>query len=81
MYSHAASEYAKFAGLTGHVQRILKNVRRKAIVKSNQMSGEKLKMSGEAQNNFAYSGHMRQVIPYLSYALFGNERKITRTEY
>ena len=31
------------------------NVRRRAIVKSNQMSGEKLEMSGEAQNNFAYS--------------------------
>ena len=38
------------------------NVRRRAIVKSNQMSGEnlemsseKLEMSGEAQNNFTYS--------------------------
>ncbi len=29
------------------------NVQRRAIVKSNQMSGEKLEMSGEAQINFA----------------------------
>ncbi len=31
------------------------NVWRRAVVKFNQMSGEKLEMSGEAQNNFAYS--------------------------
>ncbi len=31
------------------------NVRRRAVVKFNQMSGEKLEMSGKAQNNFAYS--------------------------
>ena len=41
--SHSVTaEYAKFAVLTGHVQRIL------------EMSGEKLEMSNEAQNNFAY---------------------------
>ncbi len=34
------------------------NVRRRAVVEFNQMSGEKLEMSGEAQNNFAYSGHL-----------------------
>ena len=32
------------------------NVWRRAVVKFNQMSGEKLEMSSEAQNNFAYSG-------------------------
>ena len=39
------------------------NVRRRAVVKSNQMSGEKLEMSGEAQNNFAYSGYVMAVGP------------------
>ncbi len=38
----------------------LENVRRRAIVKSNQMSGEKLEMSDEAQNDFAYSGCVRR---------------------
>ena len=32
------------------------NVQRRAIVQCNQMSGEKQEMSGEAQNNFKYSG-------------------------
>ena len=32
------------------------NVRRRAIVQFNKMSGEKLEMSGKAQSNFAYSG-------------------------
>ena len=31
------------------------NVRQRAVFKFKQMSGEKLQMSGEAQNNFAYS--------------------------
>ena len=31
------------------------NLRRRAVVEFNQMFGEKLEMSGEAQNNFAYS--------------------------
>ncbi len=33
----------------------VKNVRRRATVKFNQMSGEEVKMSGEAQKNFVYS--------------------------
>ena len=37
---------------------IFENVRRRAVVKFNQMSVEKLEMSGEAQNNFAYSEYM-----------------------
>ncbi len=31
------------------------NVRRRAAVKFNQMSGEKLQMSGEAKKDFAYT--------------------------
>ena len=31
------------------------NVRRRAAVKFNQMSGEKLQMSGEAEKDFAYT--------------------------
>ncbi len=33
----------------------MKNVRRRAPVKFNQMSGEEVKMSGEAQKNFVYT--------------------------
>ena len=39
------------------------NVRRRAVVKFNQMSGEKLEMSGSAQYNFTYSAfHLFQVL-------------------
>ena len=31
------------------------NVRRRVVVKFNQMSGKKLEMSGKVLNNFAYS--------------------------
>ena len=36
-----------------------KNVRRRAAVKFNQMSGEKVKMSGEAKKNFVYTVNIR----------------------
>ena len=34
----------------------IENVRRRAPVKFNQMSGEEVEMSGEAQKNFVYTG-------------------------
>ena len=37
------------------------NVRRRAVVKFNQMSCKKLEMSSEAQNNFAYSADCFQI--------------------
>ncbi len=43
------------------------NVRRGATVKFNQMSGEEVKMSGEAQKNFVYSGRdpcLYQYVPH-----------------
>ncbi len=43
--------YAKFAG---HVRRISKRAAVK-LIKFNQMSGEKLQMSGEAKKDFAYT--------------------------
>ncbi len=51
------------------------NVRRRALVKFNQMSGEKLQMSGEAQKNFAYSA---QAI--LDTLLFALPRSVVRVQ-
>ena len=41
------------------------NVRRRAAVKFNQMSGEKVQMSGEAKKDFAYTGQKRSIVPSL----------------
>ena len=49
------AEYAKFAGLSGHIPANFGNVRRRAVVKSNQISSKKLQMSGKAPKNFVYS--------------------------
>ncbi len=37
------------------------NVRRRAAVKFNQMSGEKLQMSGEAEKDFAYTDYQQYI--------------------
>ncbi len=55
--------YTKFAGHGAACRTSpakIKNVRRRVPVKFNQMSGEEVEMSGEAQKNFVYTGYVLQ---------------------
>ena len=48
------------------------NVRRRAVVKFNQMSGKKLEMSGQAQNKFAYSAMSECCVTFLQNQIYNH---------
>ncbi len=49
------SKYWQSTGSSAHIPAKMKNVRQRAPVKFNQMSGEEVQMSGEAKKNFVYT--------------------------